>query len=351
MSMRGDGLLCHWAREAGEQGDVVISSRVRLARNLRGRPFPAHADEGQLEGILGQVEAAVARTGSSLRMTRLSGMSPVDRLVLVEKHLISPQFADRPEYRAVVLRDDEAVSIMVNEEDHLRIQTIIAGLQLTSAWRLADQLDDLLEEHLDYAFDEHKGYLTACPTNVGTGMRASLMLHLPGLIMIDQARKVLSALAHLGFNVRGLYGEGSESHGGLFQVSNQVTLGQSEEETINTLLSACRQVIEHERGARQALLRESKTQLEDRLWRSYGILANARMISSDEALRLLSDLKLGLDLGVISGIPAQVAKELVVLTRVGLLQKIAGKDLGPAERDFYRAAMIREKLRGVNSKD
>lgn len=340
-----ENLLCHWAKENGDQGDVVISSRVRLARNLQGFPFPARASGPQLEEVLSQVGGAAGITKIPFRLRRLEDMEPLDRLVLVEKHLISPQFADHIEHRAAILREDEAVSIMVNEEDHLRIQTILPGLQLSAAWRLADEIDDLLEHRLQYAFEERNGYLTACPTNVGTGMRASVMLHLQALIMIDQARKVLSALANLGFNLRGLYGEGSESHGGIFQVSNQVTLGQAEEETINTLLRACRQIIDHERAARQALLRDSRILLEDRLWRSYGLLSNCRLLNSDEALRLLSDLKLGVDLGLLTGIAPQAAKELILLTRVGLLQKVAGRELDTGERDYYRATMVRERLR------
>lgn len=337
-----DPLLSHWAKEIGEQGDVVISSRVRLARNLRTMPFPHRASGAQLDAILDQAVKAAA--GYPLTLINLEGQNQIDRLALVEKHLISPQHADHPQHRAVLLRQDEAVSVMINEEDHLRIQTILPGLQLAAAWRLADEVDDIFEATLQYAFDEHKGYLTSCPTNVGTGMRASVMLHLPALIMIDQARKVLSVLTHLGFSVRGLYGEGSESHGGIFQVSNQVTLGQSEEETVNKLMSACRQVIDHERAARQALLGEPRVQLEDRLWRSFGVLANCRLLSSEEALRLLSDVRLGIDLGIIPNIPAQVAKELILLTRVGLLQKVVGKELDPGERDYYRAAMVRSRL-------
>ena len=339
------GLLCHWARELGEQGDVVISSRIRLARNLRDIPFPSQASEAQLEHVLAEAGRIAGTPDHRLKLWKLEELNPVDRLVLVEKHLISPQHADNPQHRAVLLRDDEAVSVMINEEDHLRIQAILPGFQLMAAWRLADEVDDQFEAYLPYAFDEHKGYLTACPTNVGTGMRASIMLHLPGLLLIDQARKVLSALAHLGFSVRGLYGEGSESHGGIFQVSNQITLGQAEEETIHTLLSASRQVIDHERAARQALLQESKVRLEDRLWRSYGALVNCRLLSSEEALRLLSDVSLGVDLGIIKDVPAQVAKELILLTRAGLVQKVIGKELDPGERDYYRAAMVRDWLR------
>jgi protein arginine kinase len=345
-----DHLLCSWARELGEQGDVVISSRLRLARNLRGLPFPQRASEEQMEKILAELEKAAGSLKQPMRLVRLDQIDPVDRLVLVEKHLISPQHAEDPQHKAVILREDEAVSIMVNEEDHLRIQTLLPGLSLMSAWRLADAYDDEFEAQLSYAFDEHRGYLTACPTNVGTGMRASIMLYLPALIVVDQARKVLSALAHLNFNVRGLYGEGSESQGGIFQISNQVTLGQAEEEIINTLLSACRQVIDHERAARQALMRESRQQLEDRICRSYGVLANCRLLNSEEALRLLSDVKLGVDLGIIEDLPAQVAKELLLLTRVGLLQKVIGKDLNPGERDYYRAMVVRDRLSAGKTK-
>ncbi|MGE5528550.1 MAG: protein arginine kinase [Patescibacteria group bacterium] len=353
MSLREkmDRILGRWAKELGEQGDVVISSRLRLARNLRGVPFPRHAAGEQLEGVVAAVSRLLATPGRDLRMLRLAEIGPLDRLVLVEKHLISPQLAENPEHAAVLFNEDETLSVMVNEEDHLRIQIILPGLQLGAAWRLADEADDFFEANLPYAFDEHKGYLTACPTNVGTGMRASVMLHLPALTIIDQARKVLSALAHLGFSIRGLYGEGSEAHGGIFQVSNQITLGRSEEEIVKTLMGACRQVIDHERAARQALLGDSKVQLEDRICRAFGTLTNSRLLSSEEALRLLSDVKLGIDLGLIQGFTPGVAKELFLLTRVGLLQKVIGKELEPGERDYYRAAMVRERLRAGRGKE
>ncbi len=344
MGEKIDNLLCHWAKDPGEQGDVVISSRVRLARNLRSMPFPQHASNAQLANILDQVLQAVAQPVSQLRALRLEDLSQLDLLTLVEKNLISPQHAEHPKHRAVLLRADEAVSVMVNEEDHLRIQTILPGFQPAAAWRLADEVDDFFEGQLQYAFDERKGYLTACPTNVGTGMRVSVMLHLPALILVDQARKILSALAHLGFNVRGLYGEGSESYGGLFQVSNQVTLGLAEEEIVNKLFSATRQVIDHERAAREGLLRDAKAALEDRVWRAYGLLANSRLLGSEEALRLLSDLKLGIEIGLIPKPSAQIAKELMLLTRPGLLQKAIGKNLETGERDYYRAVMVRERL-------
>jgi protein arginine kinase len=213
---------------------------------------------------------------------------------------------------------------------------------------MANHVDDFLEQTLEYCFDEYYGYLTTCPTNVGTGIRASVMLHLPALAMVDQLKKVLSALTHIGINIRGFYGEGTESLGDIYQISNQVTLGQSEEDLANNLKSVCRQVIEQERSVREALLKESKLQLEDRHCRSYGLLSNARIISSQEALKLLSDVKLGIELGIISNVNSQVVTELMFLTRASLIQKIIGKEVSPTERDIYRAEIIRERLQRKN---
>ena len=215
---------------------------------------------------------------------------------------------------------------------------------MQEALSLADKVDDYLEETLDLAYDEYCGYLTACPTNVGTGLRASVMLHLPGLAMVDQVKKVLSALAHVGISIRGLYGEGTESVGDIYQISNSVTLGHSEEELTNNIKSVCRQVIEQERVIRKALLKDSRLQLEDRLCRSFGILTQARVLSSQEALQLLSDVKLGTELGIITGVNKINIIELIFLSRAAILQKLIGKELTPAERDYYRANVIREKL-------
>lgn len=340
--------LPEWARTNGDSGDIVLSSRIRLARNIRTYPFPHCASENQLEAIFADLEPvlpALQKEGHSFSLIKLENLTAVERLILVEKHLISRRLLEHPAHRGVLLREDEVAGIMVNEEDHFRIQTILPGLKLEDAWTTASKLDDTLEERLEYAFDEKKGYLTACPTNVGTGLRASVMLHLPALVMVDQAKNILANLAQLGLNVRGLYGEGTEALGNLFQISNQVTLGHSEEELIGKLISAARQVVEQERNTREILLKESRVQLEDRLCRAYGLLTQARLISSEEALRLLSDVRLGAVLDLIPNLEAQAVRELFLLIRSAFLQTVIGKELNPGERDYYRAMVIREHLK------
>jgi protein arginine kinase len=339
-------LLPEWVKLEGEASDVVISSRVRLARNLKGFPFPNYADEKKLAQINEAIKSAVqvkAEFGG-LQLIQIEELTPNDRLVLVEKHLCSPQFIENPHLRLLLVNQEQSISIMVNEEDHLRIQAITPGNSLDQALDLANQVDDYLESTLDYCFDECCGYLTACPTNVGTGIRASLMLHLPSLTMVDQIRRVLSSLTHVGINIRGLYGEGTESLGNIYQISNQVTLGHSEVELTSNLKSICRQVIEQERNVREALLKDSKLQLEDRLCRSFGILTQARLLTAQEALKLLSDVKLGVELGIIPEINKVVVKELMFLIRASILQKVSGHEMSTLERDYYRAQVVRDKL-------
>lgn len=344
-----DGLLPYWAKTDGEDSDVVISSRVRLARNIKGFPFPHKANEQQLVYIIQAVMEAIGRESpvGGLQPLKIDELTPNQRMVLVEKHLCSPQFVERPKYRVLITNEEQSVSLMVNEEDHLRIQAMTPGFSLGNALSMADKIDDFLEEKLEFCFDECCGYLTSCPTNVGTGIRASVMLHLPGLTMIDQIKQVFSALTHVGINIRGLYGEGTESLGNIYQISNQVTLGHSEEDLISNIKSVCRQVIEQERAVREALMRDSKLQLEDRVCRSYGILSQARIMSTQEALKLLSDVKLGVELGIISEVSQAHVKELLFLTRTSLLQSIYGKEMTPAERDFHRAEIIREELKQI----
>jgi protein arginine kinase len=263
----------------------------------------------------------------------------------VEKHLISPNHAEESRNGAVILSHNEGISIMVNEEDHLRIQCLFPGLQLNEAWELASRIDDIFESRLDYAYDEKRGYLTSCPTNVGTGIRASVMLHLPGLVLTQQIGRIVHAITQVGLAVRGIYGEGSEALGNLFQISNQITLGQSEEEIIANLRNVVRQIIEHERGARQKLVAESRGRIHDRVSRSFGILAHAYVMDSKEAAQRLSDVRLGIDLGYLKGISPHVINELVVMTQPGFLQQYAGGKLSPEERDLRRAELIREKLK------
>lgn len=340
--------LAKWMEGTGPAADVVISSRVRLARNLIGLPFPQAADEASAKKVVDLVAAAVQRISADspqpLRFLKLAELTPLERQVLVEKHLMSPEHAGDGQARALILRDDEAVSVMVNEEDHLRIQCLMPGLQLDEAWALANRVDDQLEASLDYAFNENIGYLTACPTNAGTGMRASVMVHLPALVMTNQAGQVLGAVSKLGLLVRGLYGEGSEATGNIFQISNQVTLGSTEEDIIENLRNVVQRVIDSERQARESLYRELREQLEDRVCRAYGVFTNARIMSSQEAMQLLSDVRLGVDLNIIKSVQPVTLNELLVSTRPGFLQYLAGKELSPQERDVRRAALLRERL-------
>ncbi|MCY0887460.1 MAG: protein arginine kinase [Alicyclobacillaceae bacterium] len=338
-----------WMKDGGPEDDIILTSRIRIARNLQGLPFPilqtdTHADE-VIRAVQEAVAAeAVAKVGK-FEFIRCASLSPLDRQVFVEKHLISPDLAEAEKHGAIALRDDEAISIMVNEEDHLRIQCIMPGLRLEDAWHLASAVDDALEQSLLYAFHEKFGYLTACPTNVGTGIRASVMMHLPGLVLSGNIQRMLTAVSHVGLAVRGMYGEGTEFNGSLFQVSNQVTLGETEEEIIGNLSSVVHQLIDHERAARKALLQENREALEDRVCRSFGILAYARRMDSRETLQRLSDVRLGIDLGILKGVSSGILKELMVMTQPAFLQKYFHEELAPGERDIRRAMLVRERLR------
>lgn len=342
--------LSDWMKGAGPDSEIVISSRVRIARNLRHQPFPMLATNQQAQEVLSQL-TEVSNSGKLSSLGRfetvlLSEISELDKRVLVEKHLISPSLANESRGGAVILSDNEAVSIMINEEDHLRIQCLYPGFQIQEAWTLASGIDDIFEESADYAFDEKRGYLTTCPTNVGTGIRASVMMHLPALVLTQQINRILSAVTQVGLAVRGLYGEGSEALGNLFQISNQITLGQSEEEIIDNLHGVARQIIEHEKAARKRLLEESRVRIEDRVRRSYGILSYASVMDSKEAAQRLSDVRLGADLGILPEANSQVLNELLVMTQSGFLQQTFNEKMNPEQRDYRRAELIRNKLRG-----
>lgn len=339
-----------WLSGEGPAADVVVSTRVRLARNLTDAPFPTRMDGEAAGTVIARVERGVAELGDDLgpmTLHRLREIPPLQRRALVEEHLISPRLAQAAERAALVLRADEGASVMVNEEDHLRLQALASGLALEGVWDRVNRMDDALERHLDYAWSPRLGYLTACPTNTGTGMRASVMMHLPGLVMAKQDQPLFSALAKVGVAVRGLYGEGTAAYGNVFQLSNQVTLGQSEREILVSLQGVCRQVIDRERKVRGQLHRTRRVELEDRVWRAYGILTTARVMSTREAMGLLSDLRLGVDLGILSGLEGRVLNELRVQASPAVLQVIEGRDLDPAERDVRRAELIRRRLRGT----
>jgi len=344
------GLDTKWVGDEGPMQDVVITSRVRLARNLRSFPFPQLQDEQtatkMLQKISGFITLGSGRgDAGNLQLLPLAKISPLDRQVLVEKHLISPDLAkSKNPGAAVIVRDDEAISIMVNEEDHLRLQCLLPGFQLEECWRLAGKLDDLLEDKLEYAFDRRHGYLTACPTNVGTGLRASVMMHLPGLVMTQQIGSMLAAISQVGLVVRGLYGEGTSASGNLFQISNQITLGPTEDEIIANLSAVIKQIIEQERACRKALQEGGRVALEDRVCRAYGTLTNARLLTSKEAISLLSDVRLGANLQILPDLQTKTLNELLLLIQPAMVERRAGEKMQDSTRDAKRAEIVRKKL-------
>ncbi len=347
--------LSPWMKNEGPESDIVISSRVRLARNLEKVPFPIAASEEQLEDVthrIGQEFAGQADRGfGELSLVSMADLTANEKQVLVEKHLVSPHLTRKPLHRAALLSEDESLSVMVNEEDHFRIQCLLSGFQLEEGMQLADTMDDWMEESLDFAFDERRGYLTSCPTNVGTGLRSSVMMHLPALVLTKQLNRILPAINQLGLVVRGIYGEGSEAQGNLYQISNQKTLGASESDIVKDLRSVVTQLIEHERTAREQLWNDSRLKLEDRIFRSYGLLSYSRIMESKEAMRRLSDVRLGIDMGIIENVPAKILNELMVMTQPGFLQQYAGESLKPQERDERRASLIRERLNMENNEE
>ncbi len=340
-----------WMDGSGSLADVVVSSRVRLARNLRDIPFPHLLEERSAREVLDRVSKTVLSvnkkgTWGELTTIDLSQVSALDRQVLVEKHLMSPQHAEAGPGKGLATREDEHVSIMVNEEDHLRIQCLFSGLELDEAWITASGTDDLLDEGLDFAYDDTVGFLTACPTNAGTGLRASVMVHLPALAIGDEVSRVLATVNKLGLVIRGLYGEGSEGKGNVFQISNQITLGQTEKEIVENLSLVAKQVVAEEKRFRENLLKARRTQLEDRIFRAWGILSNARSMSSTEAVRLWSDVRLGVELGMMPSLDVRGVNEILVLSQPCFVQRTVGREIAPEERDIKRAELIRSHLRG-----
>ncbi|MBI5367570.1 MAG: protein arginine kinase [Planctomycetes bacterium] len=342
------GSAGEWLRGTGPESDVVISSRVRLARNLDGYPFLTQAapkQRAEVEALARErIEGNKLGKGMNVLYLALKDLNPIERLFLVERHLISREHAAGDADRGVAVGKREALSIMVNEEDHLRIQVLRSGLQLQEAWDEISKIDDALDRSLTYAFSPQFGYLTACPTNVGTGMRISVMLHLPAVVMTKTLDKILHSLQRINFTVRGLYGEGTQATGDFYQISNQVSLGKSEEELVQEMQGVVPEIAKYEKTWREKLLKEKRTWLEDKVWRAVGTLKNARTISSDETLELLSLLRLGVNLGVVDGVDQRVLNELFVSTQPGHLQKHEHKILEAADRDAVRAAYIRKRL-------
>ncbi len=331
------------------EADVAISSRIRLARNLEAYPFSSKLNREQSGEILVKVGNAVFNSSDAdiknLLYMEMQAMKQVDKQVLVEKHLISPEFAEGDNNRAVIVSKDGRISIMVNEEDHLRLQCIFPGMQIEEAWKLCSSIDSQLEEKLDFAFDKNSGYLTCCPTNTGTGIRASVMLHLPALSMTGYIKGILETCGKLGVAVRGIYGENSEASGNMFQVSNQITLGQTEEEIIAGISNITLQIAEQERMLRAELYKQNPIRFEDRIFRSLGLLLNARIISTEESLKLMSDVRLGVVIGLMTGMELDDLNEMMMIVQPAYLQKLSGGQLSSEERDQRRAEYIREKLK------
>jgi protein arginine kinase len=336
-----------WLRGTGPESDIVISSRIRLARNLAAFPFTNRSSSGQKSEIEALLRERIAKLelDPKLGYVNVPGLSSLDRQFLVERQLISRELAAADGPRGVALGPQETVSLMVNEEDHLRMQVMRSGFTLDETWQEIDRVDDMLEQRVTYAFSEEFGYLTACPTNVGTGMRASVMLHLPALEHTKQIEKVFRALQKINLAVRGLYGEGSRASGHFYQISNQVTLGKSESTILNEIHSVIPQIITYERQARTSWLRDNRQGLQDKISRAYGTLCSATMMTSEETMELLSYVRLGINLHLVDDITIPTVNELFIHTQPAHLQKLMGTSLDGEERNAARARYLRTRLR------
>ena len=336
-----------WLKGTGPKANIVISSRVRLARNFDGMPFFNRADAASRNKVLEMAKRLKEKSkylkGSEFLL--IKGMPDIDRQFLVERHLMSPEHMISPESKGLIIDETEIVSIMINEEDHLRIQVLQSGFNVMEAWRVIDNIDTELSRNCNYAFSPRLGYLTACPTNAGTGLRGSVMLHLPALSITNQVGKVYQAISKLGLTLRGLYGEGTEASGNFFQISNQVTLGYSEAELLGNMERIINKIIARERSTRNMFISKDKEEISDKIWRAHGTLKSARIISSKETISLLSLIRLGVDLGFVKDIDMQSLNELFILTQPAHLQKTEKKILSSQDRDHKRAEMIRDRLK------
>jgi protein arginine kinase len=337
-------------RRHGPHDQIVLSSRVRLARNIRDGAFPGWAKKPERVRVLEMIRPAVEKLPAmdQAYSETMDNLNPLDKQILVERHLVSREHAAKSAGSGLVINTEETLSVMINEEDHLRMQALHPGLQLRQAWRAVDELDSALEKKLDYAFSPDLGYLTACPTNLGTGIRVSAMLHLPGLVLAEQINPIIQSVNKLGLAVRGLYGEGTEALGNVFQVSNQMTLGESEASIVERLEKVLAQIIEHEENARASLLEKKPKMVYNHIGRAYGILANSHSISSKETMNLLSLLRLGVELALFPRTDGQLVDELFLLTQPAHLQKTQSDKLSAEERDLLRADMLRERLKPVS---
>jgi protein arginine kinase len=338
-----------WYEKAGNCGDVVISTRVRLARNLKQYPFPARATDKQREAVEQKVKDALLSGNSILskefRFLPLESASEEEAVSLVERHIVSPEFIANAKGRGFLISKDERISIMVNEEDHVRIQVLHEGLALSEAAEMADRIDTLLNESLRFAFDSELGYLTQCPTNLGTGMRASVMLHLPALTENGAMSRISTNLSKLGLVIRGTYGEGSNVIGAMYQLSNQITLGLSEKEAVENLQNITMQLISEERKTRASLSKNINVQ--DKVGRSAGVLKNARLLSCDEYMKLISNVRFGIAEKLLSGITLEDIHTLTVAVQPATMAAAHGSNLSAGQRDILRADEVRKALKAL----
>lgn len=341
--------MSNWITSKGPDSDIVLSSRVRLARNIKGYHFPHIMSGDEARKVIDLCRSSIIESNTVLardfHMVKMAEISPLQRMAMVEEHLISPVLLDNYEKSAVLINEDSTVSIMINEEDHIRLQVIYPGLQLNEAYEYASKIDDVIEENVEYAFDQRMGYLTVCPTNIGTGIRASVMVHLPALTITGNINGVLNAVTQVGLTIRGIYGEGSNVQGNIYQISNQITLGLSEEEIISNLTAVTRQIIDNEKMARNKLMQTNRMQIEDSVWRSLGILRNARILSSSECLNLISNVRLGAEVGILDGIDTKLLNELMINTQPATLVMREGREMDSELRDIKRAEYVRERLK------
>jgi protein arginine kinase len=335
-----------WLSGDGPESDIVISSRIRLARNIEGFPFVGRMEGATkhdfIEYILRRISPLSDEYG--LEWIDVAELNRIDRELLLERHLISRGIVSAEGARGILVNAEENIAIMLNEEDHLRIQYLASGLQLHKVWQNIEHLDDLIAGNVDYSFDPELGYLTSCPTNLGTGIRVSVMLHIPGLNITKQISKVFNAVSRIGLTVRGLFGEGTEGIGDFYQVSNQITLGATEMDIINKVGSVIPRIIAYERKARDILLREKRVLLEDKVCRAYGVLKHAHSLSSQETLTLLSLIRLGIHLGILSDLEIRTVNNLFIYSQPSHLQKREKREMEPSERDELRADYLRKIL-------
>ena len=336
-----------WYQDTIIDDGPIISARVRLARNIKKYPFRPKLMDDQAKLLV--EEATLAATAGHFRVMDPAEYSDIDKRMFLEKHIISHEFVKDDLPKGLLLADDFNASIMINEEDHIRIQTIRPGDDITASWEEANRIDDLLEENVEFAFDKEYGYLTACPTNVGTGMRASFMIHLPMLDKTGQLKNMLSAISKFGIAIRGIYGEGSESMGGIFQISNQVTLGRSEQDIIQGLQSVAKNVIDKEKWLREKMLEKHRLDVENNIWRAYGVLTHSRKATVKEAMEMLSEIRQGYLLGVLDmPKPSKSIYQIMMEVQPGHLLKVSGQDLEETELDIARSKYLRETFRGNN---